>query len=80
MYVYTHIHTLNTCNLLYVNCTSRKPGFFLSLVLHRNTVDFYILTLYPATLLNSLVQIMLLIVTVIVAGVINMDRIIKDDI
>ena len=52
----------------------------MSLVLHRNTVDFYILTLYPATLLNSLVQIMLLIVTVIVAGVINMDRIIKDDI
>lgn len=54
-----------------------KSSSCLLLVLYRSAIDFYISTLYPATLLNALVLIMLFIVTIIVV-LIKINRIIKN--
>lgn len=47
------------------------------LVVYRKIIDFYILALYPATLLNSLIVIMLVTATTAVAAVIKIINIIK---
>lgn len=79
MYVHIHFKYMQfiICQL-YLNKTS-----FLLLVLDRHTIDFYISTLYPATLLNSLVLMIFFLfcfVTIIVSGVIQINKITKGDI
>lgn len=66
----------------YMSIVPQQTSFLL-LVLDRNTIDFYISILYPATLLNSLVLMMFsffIVTTIVISGVIQINKIIKGDI
>lgn len=65
-----------------MNCTSKshlKRSNSLLLV-NRNTLDFYISTLYLATLLSSLGLVMLVIGTTIIAVVVKINSIFKGNV
>lgn len=76
------MYTLNIGSALNVNCASQtkllKSSDSSLLSVYRNTFEFYVSTLCPANLLNSLVLVILVIGTVIVAIMVKINSINKE--